>query len=97
MNKAQCNCLEERLEPLREHITKKDPKVDGKSIHWGNVPMVVFGGEPLPYMTATYNKVGVKRDFTVNVFMNYCPFCGAEYLECHPEPVEGSSLVTPKS
>lgn len=80
MKKIQCNCIEERLDPLKEHICKNDPKIDPASVHWGNVPLLVFGGDPLPFMELKFNKFNVKKDYKVNVFMSFCPFCGKEYL-----------------
>lgn len=80
--KINCDCLEKVKEKLTIHMNEKDPKIVKESVEWSSIPALMFdGSDRIPYMTLTYKKDGIKRDYDTQVFVNNCPFCGKKYTK----------------
>lgn len=81
-----CTCIETSENKLIEHLKSKGQNVvDGE---FQNKPALMFGTNtiklfsPFKYTYTFKKKNGIdskQRTNTVNVFYNYCPFCGLKY------------------
>ena len=80
MKKFACNCLKESEEKFDKYLSEKEPKYESGSAKYSNISgLMLDGSDNIPYMTLSYKKQGIKKDYETNIFMNYCPFCGTKY------------------
>lgn len=79
MNKQNCECLKSTIKKLEDHLVKNSDNYERESVLFTNIPIITFSGEPIPFMVASYQKVGIKKKYEVNINFNNCPFCGTSY------------------
>lgn len=75
-----CNCIDELLKLTKE----KYPDFLNIRLHSGS-GILLDSGKKIYYYNLVYNKKNIKRDYEIQVIMNYCPLCGKKFCEDEKE------------
>ncbi|HFD4079508.1 hypothetical protein P3632_22015 [Vibrio parahaemolyticus] len=88
---SKCNCFEENLNKIKEHIKEDLPSdITEFKANWDGAAFILSGDRVPVNPKVNYEFRGTKRDgspakrltkVSVRVFCSYCPFCGRKLGE----------------